>query len=309
MKPHSARDARAALAIVSEQSKSTSENGDELSRDAEERAMEKERALVTWIRQHAPILVGYSGGVDSAYLAAVALDAVGAEQTLAVIGRSPSYPDAQWATARQVARKFGIPLLEIDTNEMHDPRYTANPTNRCYFCKSVLWDSLIPIAAARGFATVVDGTNADDLADHRPGKAAAGERHVASPLAIVGLSKDEIRFLSRRRALPTWSQPSSPCLSSRLPYGTEVTAERLYAVERAEAALRALGITGDLRVRYHGDLARVELSAVELQRWLEPAYASRISSAVRGAGFARVAIDLRGFRSGSLNILSGVTNA
>jgi pyridinium-3,5-biscarboxylic acid mononucleotide sulfurtransferase len=272
-------------------------------------AEQKEQALKAWLSARAPILVGYSGGVDSAYLAVVALEAVGEERTLAVIGRSPSYPEAQWVTAREVAREFRVPLLEVDTNEMNDPRYAANPTNRCYFCKSVLWDTLIPIAAARGFATIVDGTNADDLGDHRPGKAAAGERRVESPLADCGLTKREIRFLSQRRGLPTWSQPSSPCLSSRLPYGTGVTPERLRAVEVAESALRALGVSGDLRVRHHGDLARVELSADELQRWLEPKYSARLAQVVRDAGFARVAIDLRGFRSGSLNVLSGVTSA
>ena len=270
-------------------------------------ALTKERTLLAWLRAHAPVLVGYSGGVDSSYLAVVALEALGPAGVLAVIGRSASYPAVQWATAREVADRFGVPVLEVSTDEIHDERYAANPANRCYFCKSVLWDTLVPIADARGFATIVDGTNADDLGGHRPGMAAAHERRVASPLAEVGLSKPEIRALSERRGLPTWSQPSSPCLSSRLPYGTAVTPERLRAVERAEAALRALGVTGDLRVRYHGDLARVELCAEELPRWLSPERSGQLAVAVRGAGFARVAIDLRGFRSGSLNVLGGVS--
>jgi pyridinium-3,5-biscarboxylic acid mononucleotide sulfurtransferase len=196
-----------------------------------------------------------------------------------------------------------VPVLEVDTDEMNDPSYAANPSNRCYFCKSELWSRLAPIAHDRGLAVVVDGTNADDLADHRPGARAAAERDVASPLAAVGLTKAEIRALSRRRGLPTWAQPSSPCLSSRIPYGTPVTPERLARVERAERALRELGVAGDLRVRHHGELARVEAAPAEIARLLAGGPARE---AVVAAGYARVAIDLRGFRSGSLNVLGGV---
>ena len=282
------------------------EPGEDAVPTAEARA--KEAALVSWLRERGRVAIGFSGGVDSAYLACVAVDAVGGEGTLAIIGRSASYPAAQWAAARAVADRFGIPVLELDTHEMEDPRYAANPTNRCYFCKSELWSLLVPAAAARGIDTVIDGTNADDLGDHRPGAAAARERGVLSPLAQLGMTKAEIRALSRARGIPTWSQPSSPCLSSRLPYGTAVTPARLAQVERAEAALRALGIEGDLRVRHHGDLARIELGATELEAWLAGDCSSLVS-AVRGAGFARVALDLRGFRSGSLNVLGGVTAA
>jgi uncharacterized protein len=165
------------------------------------------------------------------------------------------------------------------------------------------------VAAARGFGAVVDGTNADDLSDHRPGALAAREHTVASPLAELGFTKDEIRARSRALGLPTWQQPSSPCLSSRLPYGTSVTAERLAQVERAERALRELGVAGDMRVRYHEDLARVELAQDALAHWLVPERSTRLLAALRAAGFARVAIDLRGFRSGSLNVLHGVTAA
>ena len=267
----------------------------------------KEQALVDWLRLRQRVAVGFSGGVDSAYLAVVARRALGSDGVLAIIGRSASYPAEQWIAARNVASAFDVTVLELDTDELHDPRYAANPANRCYFCKTELWSRLIPAAWERGFLTVADGTNADDLGDYRPGAQAAREHEVNSPLAELGFSKAEIRLRSRALGLPTWSQPSSPCLSSRLPYGTGVTAERLGQVERAEQALRELGIEGDLRVRYHGELARVEIGQAFISRWLQPANAAALRTALHGAGFARVALDLRGFRSGSLNVLHGVT--
>jgi uncharacterized protein len=199
-----------------------------------------------------------------------------------------------------------VPVLEVSTDELDDPRYAANPSNRCYFCKSELWDTLAPIARDRGFAVVVDGTNADDTADHRPGARAATERGVRSPLAEIGFTKDAIRRLSRERGIQTWSQPASPCLSSRIPYGTPVTADRLRQIEAGERAVRALGVRGDLRVRYHGDLARIELPADALGEWLQPARRRALHDALRSAAFERVALDVRGFRSGSLNVFGGV---
>jgi uncharacterized protein len=264
-------------------------------------ALEKELALVEWLRSRGSVLVGFSGGVDSAYLACVALDALGAEHVLAVIGRSASYPMEQWTRAREVAGRFGVPVLELDTDEINDPRYAANPSNRCYFCKTELWSRLVPVARERGLAVVVDGTNADDQLDHRPGKRAAAEHGVLSPLAELRFTKDEIRALSQRRDIPTWSAPSSPCLASRLPYGTEVTPLRLGKVEAAERALREIGVAGDLRVRYFGSAARVELAPAELARWRTPEGRGALRAAVRGAGFETVELDLRGFRSGSLN--------
>jgi uncharacterized protein len=264
--------------------------------------LEKEARLAAWFRARGSALVGFSGGVDSAYLACVAVEALGVAGVLAVIGRSASYPEAQWARAREVAARFAIPVLEVDTDEMSDPRYAANPVNRCYFCKSELWSRLQPIAAERGLAVVVDGTNADDRGDYRPGAAAAAERDVASPLAELGFTKDDIRALSRRRGIETWSQPSSPCLSSRLPYGTAVTIERLRQVEVAEASLRALGIAGNLRVRHFGARARVELDGDELARW--SARTDDIVAAVRAVDFDEV--ELAPFRSGALNVLAGV---
>jgi len=266
----------------------------------------QEASLDAWLRARGRIAIGYSGGVDSAYLAVVARDVLGATNVLAIIGRSASYPAAQWEAARNVATAFDVPVLELDTDELNDPRYSANPSNRCYFCKTELWSKLVPIARARGFVTVADGTNADDLSDYRPGAQAVREHQVASPLAELGFTKADIRACSRARGIPTWSQPSSPCLSSRLPYGTSVTADRLSQVERAERSLRELGITDDLRVRYHDDLARVELTQQVLATWMQPAYFAELRAAVLDAGFARVAIDIRGFRSGSLNVLHGV---
>jgi pyridinium-3,5-biscarboxylic acid mononucleotide sulfurtransferase len=263
-------------------------------------ALEKESALIEWLRRRGSVLVGFSGGVDSAYLACVALEALGRERVLAVIGRSASYPLEQWSMARDVAGRFGVPVLEIDTDEIHDPRYASNPSNRCYFCKTELWTRLVPVAAERGLAVIVDGTNADDLHAHRPGKDAAAERGVRSPLAELGFTKDEIRELSRERDIPTWSQPSSPCLASRIPYGTAVTPVRLGKIERAERALRAIGVTGDLRVRYFGTSARVELSLAEIGRWLTDDGRRAVRAAVASAGFDAVELDLRGFRSGSL---------
>ena len=277
--------------------------------DARLPADEKERALAAWLASRGRVAIGYSGGVDSAYLAVIARRTLGAESVLAIIGRSASYPAEQWSTARRVAAEFDVPVVELDTEELADPRYAANPANRCYFCKTELWGKLVPVARARGFGSIVDGTNADDLGDYRPGAQAAREHAVASPLAELGFTKADIRLRSHALGLPTWQQPSSPCLSSRLPYGTSVTAERLGQVERAERALRALGVEGDLRVRYHDDLARVELSPDVLDQWLAPGAAARLHAAVSSAGFARVALDLRGFRSGSLNVLHGVSAA
>lgn len=264
-------------------------------------AAEKEARLVEWLRDHGAIAIGYSGGVDSAYLAAVAVEALGADRVLAIIGRSASYPESQWINARTVAKTIGLRVVEVDTGELDDPRYAANPSNRCYFCKTDLWSRLVPVARAHGIALVADGTNADDLRGHRPGAQAAREHGVESPLARFGFTKEEIREQSRRRGLPTWDQPSSPCLSSRIPYGTPVTVGRLRRVERAEAALRALGITGDLRVRHFGDVARVELGRAELEQWSDAPWRARLEAAVKGAGYQEVELDPRGYRSGALN--------
>src|SRR5438094_323643 len=219
------------------------------------------RALV---RTYPSALVGYSGGVDSALLAVVLRQELGRERMLAGVGRSASYPTAQWATARAVAQRFDVRLVELDTHELEAPDYLANPTNRCFFCKAELWRRLVPEARARGLAIVCDGTNLDDLGEHRPGYAAGQVAGVRSPLAEAGLRKTDVRRAARELGLPVWDAPAAPCLSSRVAYGIPITSQRLAQVERAEAYLRALGVTGDVRVRHHGDHARIEVEP----RWV-----------------------------------------
>ena len=260
--------------------------------------MSKREQLLDLLRGYGSVLIGYSGGVDSVFLARIALDVLGPENVLAVTGRSDSVASWSEATARDVADRFGIPWLEIDTEEMADPRYAANPSNRCYFCKTELWGKLGQVARERGFAVVLDGSNADDVGDHRPGAVAAREHEVRSPLLEAGLTKAEIRDWSRELGLPTWDQPSSPCLASRLPYGLAVTPERLHQVEAAEFALRTLGFR-EFRVRHHGDVARLEIAPAEFV--LLVSHRQAINAAVREAGFRRVLLDVDGYRRGALN--------
>jgi len=257
--------------------------------------MQSLRALV---QQFPSVLLGYSGGVDSALLAVVLRQELGRDRMLAVIGRSPSYPDAQWQVARDVAARFDIPLVEIETHELEDENYLANPTNRCFYCKTELWHQLVPLARERGLAVVCDGTNADDLREHRPGKAAGIAAGVRSPLAEAGLTKAEIRAASRELGLPTWDAPAAPCLSSRVQYGLSITPSRLKQVEQGEAYLRRLGISGDLRVRHLGGAARIEVEPTWIP-WLE-ARREAVSAHLSGLGFAQVEIDPRGYRRGSL---------
>ena len=262
-----------------------------------------------WMVERQRVAIGFSGGVDSAYLAATALEALGPDNALALIGRSESLAGHEEVHAASVAAAIGIPMLEVKTGELSDPRYAANPRNRCYFCKTVLWSTLLPLARSHGFETLIDGTNADDLSDYRPGGRAATEQGVLSPLATVGFTKAEIRERTRERGWDWWDRPASPCLASRLPYGMEVTPERLRRVEAAEAALRRLGITGNLRVRHHGALGRVELDRSALPAWNSGDALDALVGAVRGAGFEEVELDPRGFRSGALNVIEASASA
>jgi uncharacterized protein len=250
------------------------------------------------LRSFGSVCIGYSGGVDSAFLAVVALDTLGSANVLAVTGLSAAVPASQRKLARDLAIEFGIPHLEIETDELQDPNYTSNPPNRCFFCKTELWSGLEPIARERALAVIVDGANADDANDHRPGALAARQHGVRSPLLEAGLSKMEIRALSRLRGLPTWDHPASPCLSSRLPYGVAVTPERLDQVERAEDTLRRLGFR-EFRVRHHVDTARVEVAPAEIVRAFS--MAEQIHAALSAIGYAHVVLDIEGYRRGALN--------
>src|SRR3954447_3540663 len=258
----------------------------------------KEQALRDALASLDSVIVAYSGGVDSAYLAYIAARTLG-DRAIAVTADSPSYPERHRALAIRIARDFGLRHEIIKTSELENPDYRANPANRCYFCKHELYTHLSRLAETRR-AVVVDGNNADDRGDFRPGRQAAREFGVRSPLDDVDLTKDEIRELSRRAGLPTWDEPASACLSSRIPYHTEVTDEKLRTIERSEQAVRALGFRV-FRVRHHDDLARVEIARDEMPRAFEAETAAAIVRELKAAGYRYVTIDLQGYRLGSLN--------
>lgn len=245
------------------------------------------------------VLVAYSGGVDSAFLAITAARVLG-PGALSVTADSPSYPERHRQMALQTARRFSLRHEFIQTSEVERPEYRANPANRCYYCKHELYTHLTAIARERGIAAVADGSNADDRGDYRPGRQAAREFGVVSPLDEAGLTKDEIRALARAAGLATWDEPASACLSSRIPYHSEVTVEKLRTIEAAETVLRELGFRV-FRVRHHDTIARLELARDEIQRALEPELSEIIDRRLRAIGYAHVTIDLRGYRLGSLN--------
>jgi uncharacterized protein len=245
------------------------------------------------------VLVAYSGGVDSAFLAITAARVLG-PRAICITADSPSYPDRHREMATDTARTFGLRHEIIRTSEIERPEYRANPANRCYYCKHELYTHLTGIAASRGIAAVVDGSNADDRGDYRPGRQAAREFGVLSPLDESGLTKTEIRELARRAGLATWDEPASACLSSRIPYHSEVTPEKLRQIEAAERVLRRLGFRV-FRVRHHDTIARLELGRDEIARALEPAVADALDRELRALGYVHVTVDLRGYRLGSLN--------
>ncbi|HAA30725.1 MAG TPA: ATP-dependent sacrificial sulfur transferase LarE [Cyanobacteria bacterium UBA8553] len=260
---------------------------------------QKLKQLKTIFAEMERALIAYSGGIDSTLVAKIACDVLG-DRSLAITAVSPSLLPEELEDARIQAAAIGITHEVIETHEMDNPNYTSNPVNRCYFCKSELHDTLKPLALQRGYPYVVDGVNADDLGDYRPGIQAAKERGARSPLAEVGVTTAEVRELSKYLGLPWWDKPAQPCLSSRFPYGEEITVKKLQRVGRAEIYLRKLGLK-NLRVRSVDDTARIELPPEQIKEFILTTDLPSIVSAFQEFGFMYVTLDLEGFRSGKLN--------
>ena len=259
----------------------------------------KEERLRDIFRELDSVIVAYSGGVDSSYVAYVANAELG-PRAVCITGESASLPEYQRAEIESVVKKFGFQHEIIPTEELENPGYRANNPDRCFFCKDELYTKLESVARTRGIKSIVDGSTVDDLGDYRPGRRAASQHAVRSPLIEAGLSKSDVRELSRRVSLPTWDKPASPCLSSRIAYGTTVTIERLSKVDRGEAILREFGFR-EFRVRHHDQLVRIEIAPVEMHRVLRKDLIDELARRFRELGFKYVTLDLEGFRSGSMN--------
>ena len=259
----------------------------------------KARRLQEILTGYESVLIAFSGGVDSAYLAIAAADALG-PRAIAVTADSPSYPETHRRLALSIAKDFGFTHEVIHTAELERPEYRANPSNRCYFCKDELYARLAEFAAERGVAVIADGNNADDRGDYRPGRQAAREHGVKSPLDEAELTKDDIRELARAAGLDSWNEPASACLSSRIPYGHEVTDDVLRQIERAEDVMRSLGFR-IFRVRHHDTVARLEVARAEMSRALDPEINAQLTTALKALGYQYVSLDLQGYRLGSLN--------
>jgi pyridinium-3,5-biscarboxylic acid mononucleotide sulfurtransferase len=259
----------------------------------------KYAALRAILRDFGSVLVAYSGGVDSALLLKVATDELG-ERAIGALASSPAYDEEETAAAVRVAQAMGARLERVETHELDDPRYAANGANRCYFCKVELFDHLAPLAHRLGLATLAYGMNRDDRGDWRPGQRAAREQGVRAPLDEAGMGKDDIRALAHHLGLPVWDKPALACYSSRIPYGTPVSIEALAQIGRAERALRGLGFR-QVRVRHHEQVARIEVAPAEFPRLLDDTLREQVVAGVRAAGYLYVTLDLRGYRTGSLN--------
>jgi uncharacterized protein len=269
-------------------------------------SVEKETALIANLRAMGSVIVAYSGGADSAYLAWAAHHALG-DRAVAITADSASLPESHKRDAEQFARTHGIRHEYIETHEFENPDYLKNDRDRCFHCKDELFARLDEVARERGVANVVYGVNVDDLGDYRPGQRAAKIHQVRSPLVDAGLTKSEIRELSRRAGLETWDRPASACLSSRIPYGTPVTIQNVKTVDRGEDALRALGFR-QFRVRFHGEILRIEIAPDELHRAMTVEMAHAFTAIFKPLGFHYVTLDLEGYRQGSLNAVLTVEN-
>jgi uncharacterized protein len=258
------------------------------------------------LREMGTVLIAYSGGVDSSFLAVTAHEVLG-QNSLAVFASSPVAPPMEKEAAESLAHQFGLRFRIIESNEMANPDFVANPPERCYYCKRELFSELKPIALAEGLKWVADGTNADDLSDYRPGRKASAEAGIRSPLLEVGLTKAEIRQLSRTQGLPTWDRPASPCLASRIPYGIPVTAETLNKIAQGEKYLHNLGLR-QVRLRHHGDIARIELDQPDMAKIIKTDIRQGIIEHFKTLGYKYVTLDLTGYRTGSLNEVLGIAN-
>lgn len=261
---------------------------------------EKLQKLKQALAQFESVAVAFSGGVDSTFLLKVAVEVLGPQRVLALTACSPIYPEYEATESGKLAQAIGVKQQLVENNELDIPEFTANQPRRCYHCKLALYSRFLTLAKEKGYQTVLDGSNLDDLDDYRPGHDALKELQIASPLLDAGLTKNEIRQLSKQLALPTWDKQAFACLASRFPYGTRITSERLQQIDRCESWLRQQGF-GNYRVRYHGQLARIEVPAADITRLLEKDLRLQLVNEFKSAGFTYVTLDLQGYRTGSMN--------